>query len=299
MNYGIVYDNHGTGVVAPLPTSTELQEFYSKKYYQKPVGQYSEAYSSEEISFFNFFNELIYVIAKEYSPRIPSTFADIGCGEGYASAYFHAKDLEVFAADFSDYGIRLHNPETLNQISFKQCDIVSDDSIYQGKKDLILVKNVLEHVIDAEKLVANLKKMMHSNSLLAIQVPNDTSNPILDTYRSVHNIEFVNSKPFSPPEHLRYFSHASLESFLNSMGLKKVVQLGDFPIEMLLLNSHTDYYSTPVFGKHAHSIRVSMCNILKEVDALKVIDLCKSLGNLSMGRDIIGIYKLRDLQYLT
>ena len=225
MNYGIVYDNHGTGVVNPLPTSAELQEFYSKKYYQKSLGQYSETYSSEEISYFNFFNQLIYVIAKEHLPLTPSTFADIGCGEGYASAYFHAKGLEVFAADFSDYGMKLHNPKTLNQISFKQCDIVSDDSIYQDKKDLILVKNVLEHVIDAEKLVINLKKIMHSNSLLVVQVPNDTSNPILDSYRSVHRIDFVNSKPFSPPEHLRYFSHASLESFLNSMGLKKVAQL--------------------------------------------------------------------------
>ena len=192
--------------------------------------------------------------------------------------------------------MRLHNPKTLNQISFKQCDIVSDDSIYLDKKDLILVKNVLEHVIDAENLVNNLKKIMHSNSLLVIQVPNDTSNPILDTYRSVHRIEFVNSKPFSPPHHLRYFSHASLESFLNFMGLKKVVQLGDFPIEMLLLDAHTDYYSTPVFGKHAHSIRVSMCNMLKDLDKQKVISLCESLGNLSIGRNIIGIYKYRDLQ---
>ena len=295
MTYGIVYDNHGTGIVDPLPTSTELQEFYSKKYYQNSVGQYSQTYSPEEINFFNFFNELIWVIARDNSPRIPSTFADIGCGEGYASAYFQAKGLEVFAADFSDYGMRLHNPDTLNQISFKQCDIVSDDSIYQGTKDLILLKNVLEHVIDAEQLVDNLKKIMHKNSLLVVQVPNDTSNPILDSYRSVHNIRFEDSKPFCPPWHLRYFSHASLESFLNSMGLEKVMQLGDFPIEMFLLDAHTDYYATPIVGKRAHSIRVSMSNIAKDLDTQKVIDLCKSLGNLSVGRDIIGIYKYRDL----
>ena len=126
MNYKIIYDNHGTGVVTSLPSTRELQDFYAEKYYQNSEGQYSDTYSPEEVSYFNLFNELIYFIAKLHSPRVPSTFVDIGCGEGYANAYFNALGLEVFAADFSDHGMRAHNPNTLNKISFKQCDIVSD-----------------------------------------------------------------------------------------------------------------------------------------------------------------------------
>lgn len=292
MNYEIIYDRHGTGVVKPLPSTEELQNYYAKKYYQTPAGQYSGTYSAREISYFNFFNELIDFIASEHVSGKVSTFADIGCGEGYASAYFHSKGLGVFAADFSDYGMRSHNPDTLSQINFKQCDIVSDESIYQDKKDLILVKNVLEHVIDADKFMTNLKKMMHCDSLLVIQVPNDTSNPILEFYRKENNIRFELSKPFCPPEHLRYFSHNSLESFTKSMGLTKVMQLGDFPIEMFLLNSQTDYYCSPDFGKQAHSIRVNVCNIIRDMEAAKVVTLCEALGSMSLGRDIIGIYKL-------
>jgi len=292
MNYRITYDRHGTGVVEPLPSTEELQNYYAKKYYQTPTGQYAGNYSAREIGYFSFFNKLIDFIASQYIPGKVSTFADIGCGEGYASAYFHSKGIEVFAADFSDYGMRSRNPDTLSQISYKQCDIVSDESIYEVKKDLILVKNVLEHVIDADKFIKNLKKMMHRDSLLVIQVPNDTSNPILEFYRKENNIRFESSKPFCPPEHLRYFSHKSLESFAKSMGLTKVMQLGDFPIEMFLLNSQTDYYSSSDFGKQAHSIRVNMCHVIRDMDVAKVVTLCEALGSMSLGRDIIGIYKL-------
>ena len=113
-------------MVTSLPSTRELQDFYAEVLHQNSEGQYSDTYSPEEVSYFNLFNELIYFIAKLHSPRVPSTFADIGCGEGYANAYFNALRLEVFAADFSDHGMRAHNPNTLNKISFKQCDIVSD-----------------------------------------------------------------------------------------------------------------------------------------------------------------------------
>ena len=210
MNYSFTYDKYGTRVVNPFPTSEELREYYTEKYYQCNSGQYSASYTSKELQYFNFFNELICYASQVYCPCKITSFADIGCGEGYASAFFCSQGIEVFASDFSDFGMRLHNPDCLNEITFKQCDIVADDSMYCRKYDLILVKNVLEHVVDLERLVLNLKRSMHADSLLVVQVPNDTQNPFLDFYRNERNMRFVDSKMFCPPEHLRYFSHKSL-----------------------------------------------------------------------------------------
>ena len=74
MNYEITYDEHGTGVVNPLPSTEELQKYYSEKYYQMPRGQYSGSYTSSEISYFHFFNELIYFIAKSHASKNITTF---------------------------------------------------------------------------------------------------------------------------------------------------------------------------------------------------------------------------------
>jgi SAM-dependent methyltransferase len=217
--------------------------------------------------------------------------ADIGCGEGYTAKYFHERGAEVFAADFSRHGIETHNPDILNHISFAQCDIVNDNYFFGECFDLLILRNVLEHVSDPLLLLNKVKRMMHENSMLIIQVPNDVNNPLLERYMKRENLRFEECKFYSPPEHLRYFSFHSLRDLMNSVGFRQQKAMGDFPIELFLLNQNTNYYSNS-FGKTAHSLRCEFSSVLRDQNIADVVNLCEALGKLCMGRDIIGFYKL-------
>ena len=48
----IVKNSYGFFEINPKPTREELTDYYSKKYYQDPKGQYQNTYSDDEKKFF-------------------------------------------------------------------------------------------------------------------------------------------------------------------------------------------------------------------------------------------------------
>lgn len=274
-----------------MPSDSFLKEFYSEKYYQNNHGNYAPSYSKSELSYFNFHDYLIDLALKKFAKNYPNTFADIGCGQGFSSRYFYEKGMKVSATDFSKDGLECCNPDIFKNIVFSQKDIINEDFFINQEFDLILLKHVLEHVKSPSTLIEKIKKKMNKNSILAVIVPNDCNNPIVDRYLSSNSLSFNEIKSFCPPEHLRYFSFNSLRKFMTSLGLKEICNLGDFPIELFLLNKETDYYSKS-FGSTAHQIRCKLCEILMQLESNKVFKLAESLGNVGLSRQIISLYKL-------
>ena len=62
------------------------------------------------------------------------------------------------------------------KINFRTGDIVNDLIFPDKVFDVIILKNVLEHVIDPVLILNRIKEMMHESSILAIRVPNDVDN---------------------------------------------------------------------------------------------------------------------------
>ena len=291
MEFNYQFDSFGTRQVIPLPSDDELKKFYAENYFQENKGSYQKEYSADEVSYFHFYHQVFYEVYKENINKPPNTLLDVGCGEGFTANWFYKKGVNVSAVDFSDFAIKQFHPELIDKINFIKCDLINDNFLPNEQFDIIILKNVLEHVKDIDKLILSLKSKMHSNSLLVILIPNDTSNPFLDSYLEINNFDFKDIKTYAPPEHLRYFSFDSLNKFMLSKGYKEVCQIGDFPIEMFLLDKSTDYYQNS-FGKTAHSIRCSVTNILAELDHKKVIRLLTSFADLNLGRSIIGFYRI-------
>jgi len=291
LEYSFRYDNYGSRVVTPKPSNDFLSEFYSEKYYQNDHGNYSKSYSDTELSFLNFQDYLIDLAVQKFAIEYPKTLADIGCGQGFSSKYFYEKGLQISAIDFSKNGIEQCNPGLINNIEFIQNDIVNNDFFVNRNFDLLILKNVLEHVKSPKSLISKIKKKMTKNSILEIIVPNDSKNPIIDSYLSSNNISFDQIKTFCPPEHLTYYSFDSLKKFMNDQGFNEICNLGDFPIEMFLLSTQTDYYKKN-FGSTAHEIRCKVFKIMMTIEQEKVLQLSESLGNMGLTRQIISLYKI-------
>ena len=74
-----------------------------------------------------------------------------------------------------------------------------------------------------------------------------------------------------------------------SVGLKVLDGIGDFPIELFLFPSENNYVNNPELGPSAHAARISLDLFLAEKSIDSYLDLCKSFYDVEIGRNICVI----------
>jgi SAM-dependent methyltransferase len=130
---------------------------------------------------------------------------DFGCGNG--GFLYLCNDIQ-----HEKYGVELNNDMVryLNDTKIKTYKNVSD--VPKENFDIITMFHVLEHLCDPIKTLNELKKKMHKDSLLIIEVPH--ANDILISY--YNNNEFKKNTFWS--EHLILHTQKSLENLLMNVG---------------------------------------------------------------------------------
>ena len=164
MNSLVEKNKYGFYEVINKPSEKELNEYYSKKYYQNNAGSYEKQYTKEEIEYFNNkIEEKYFVINKLLKLLSNSTFSilDIGCGEGWTLNYFNEKKWDITGIDFSDSGCKNHNPHLLENLIIG--DIYENISklINSKKYDVVWLDNVLEHVFNPKDLLEKCRKLIN------------------------------------------------------------------------------------------------------------------------------------------
>ncbi len=291
MSKPIVLNKYNFYELAKKPTSVELEDYYSKKYYQENKGSYEVNYTKEELLYFNnkieekywIINKLIDTSEKKRS------FLDIGCGEGFTLQYFKNKQWDITGIDYSDFGCKKFNPDCVSSL------LIGD--IYQKmipliescfKYDVVWLDNVLEHVLNPLHLLNECKKLLNENGVLVIEVPNDFS--ILQQY--LMNNKYINSEFWVViPDHISYFSKDGLTSIANEAGLKNEFTISDYPIDFNLVNPDTNYNIDKTKGKNAHRSRIEIDNLMHSISIEKTVNYYKALADLGLGRQIIAFLK--------
>lgn len=282
INNKLIKDRLGYYQLSKKPTWLELKEYYTKKYYQDPSGQYKKKYSDEELTFFNNKANLCIHTLKKYDIDVYGLF-EIGCGEGFFANVFFEKKIKLFLNDLSPEGIKRFNPHLFPYL--KTIDIydhIENMKSQNNKFNLISMDNVLEHVLEPKLILSKLKEIMDINTILRITVPNDFS--------AFQNMLIKSGKATNtwvcPPDHITYFNSQNIITFCKSEGFNVLsVQCG-FPIEIFLLNSHSHYYNNKSVGKDAHLTRVVCTNYLINQDIDSFIALSESAAKLQYGRDV-------------
>lgn len=284
MQYSLVENPHGFLSADPLPTQEKLEEHYRNIYFQSQNGSYQKDYDENELIYFENESRVAEYISKGFSSKDLHKLLDVGAGEGFFSRYFLANHWDVTCCDFSQHGIKSQNPELLKQhIQGDIIEILKQEVKHKNKYNLINLKNVLEHVLDPSGLLSSLRKLMTQDSLLRIVVPNDYSafqNMLID-------MDLTHNTWFCPPEHLHYFNFTSLASFIEAEGFSVYMTLADFPIELYLLNEHSNYSKEPKHGKAAHLARIAADRFLFEQGIEKYINYFKSSAKMGLGRQVI------------
>lgn len=282
--------------IAAKPTSQELQQYYADKYYQEAKGSYELAYTSDELLFFKAKLEQRSAILQSHLPQLngdkPRELLDVGCGEGYALAFFREQGWSVKGIDFSSAGVQSKNPGCTDVLVTGDVFALLQAEITANKTyEAVWLQNVLEHVLDPLTLLKSLRKLIAPGGLAVVTVPNDCSiiQGAALAYQHIDSAFWV-----APPDHLTYFDHVSLTSAANETGWECVEMLGDFPVDWFLFHPGSNYVRDKSLGKAAHNARVQIENLIHEQPIEDVLRFWSATAKLGIGRGITAFLRSKE-----
>lgn len=272
-----------------MPSEEEQDAYFSNIYFQERKGNYEDCYSEEERKLFRYkFVQKEVLIKKYLKTEAPIRFLDVGCGEGFALAYFKEKGYEVTGIDLSIYGVNHHNPDLLPCVIQGRSEKILQRFIEEKKTfDVINLDQILDMVLDPEWLLELIKQVLSDSGVLLIKVANNYSyiqTKLLDEGR-------LDKEYWLDEEgHPSYFNKQGLVNLCDALGFECVDLLGESFIDMNLLNEHTNYYQNPTVGKSCYNARVEIENHLYQESMEDTMEISRRLGRLGLGREIIGVF---------
>ncbi len=284
---GLTKNALGYWEVENKPTEAELRDYYASKYYQEAQGSYELEYSSSELAYFEAKLRQRWS-AVEYLFSDPGRILDVGCGEGYALAFFDRMGWAVRGLDYSRAGIVSKNPEVADKlVEGDVFQLLTAEHSSGERYELIWLQNVLEHVLDPVALMTSLRQLMKPGGALVVTVPNDFSQLQLRALDREHI-----DRPFwvALPDHMSYFSRDSLKNIGEATGWNCVDVLGDFPVDWFLYHPGSNYIQNPNAGKAAHNARIEIENLISQYPQKDVTKFYSALATIGMGRDLTAIY---------
>ena len=268
----------GYHFVSNPPTPEELNEYYSKKYFkinprysQKTKNFEEEYHKNQSLIRLNFIKKYL----KVKKPKI----LDLGAGTGRFIYHVSKYCKKVVGVDFSNNQLRYKLKKNSHFYAEEPFQFLKKDNL---DYEIITLNNIIEHASKPNIIFSELTKKIKKNTLLLVCLPNDFSN---------HQKFFTNKKMvlkkywLNFPDHLNYFDSNSFCKYANSLGLKVIDAIADFPVELLLFEKNFNYVDQDI-GKSAHRLRCNFVNYLCKKNSMNdVVNFFKSVYNIGMGRN--------------
>lgn len=279
---------HNVIMVDPLPSKEELKSYYENQYYQTADGKnttYDDVYTEEEIKHKYLEAEIaIEALKVKFEPKTTNlSLVEFGCGEGFFLEQAAQCGWQVRGVDFSKYGIEKWHPQLLDQCEVGDSYVFIENYRKNNEKfDICVLRNVLEHVLDPNFLLAELKKILKPGGILLITVPNDFS----DLQKLATSLGHIDQEFwFSPPDHLYYFNTKNIIPFMDDQALKVVDMYSSFPVDFFLFHPGSNYIKDKTNGKAAHFARIYLDLLISAAGISQMLELYRALAKCGIGRD--------------
>ncbi|MBF9237418.1 class I SAM-dependent methyltransferase [Hymenobacter sp. BT683] len=291
-------NEYGFYEIKEKPTPEALREYYEQRYYQEELTTYTAAYSPEELEHFDGMLRLRHWVLENLpataatppaaaSSAAPRKFLDIGCGEGWALAYFKRQGWDVLGLDFSSFALTHFHADLLAHLRTGDLFESLHRLVAEGQQfDVLWLDNVLEHVVEPAELLRLCRRLVAPGGALLVDVPNDFST-LQQHVLSTGEID----RPFWVvlPDHLSYFNQTGLRNLAEATGWQVARLLADHPIDLNLLTPHSNYVMNRAVGKAAHRARIAQDSFLLRTAPLPAVaTYYEALAGVGLGRSIVA-----------
>ncbi len=160
------------------------------------------------------FNSQTHELAPGFSIRPGELILDMGCGSGMFSPFCVENGARVILADIDAEKIKLAeaSARSVNPASVETLVTNADPlPLPDAYADKVLLLEVLEHVEDPAKFLAELVRVAKPGAEFLISVPGTMSETVQKT--------LAPESYFLPPNHIRIFQPGSLAALAESQGL--------------------------------------------------------------------------------
>ncbi len=274
--------------LAVKPSPEELSDYYARTYYQNESGSFRKSYSDLEMEVISLRIELraaqVQALSSRGAPPPPGSMLDVGCGEGFVIKHFHSLGWQVAGIDFSRFGVTQMNPECAPFVQEGDVFKILEARIEAGARyDLVWLGNVLEHVLDPVGLLHKLRRLVSSDGMLIVTVPNDGS-----AYQEeLFNCGDIPSRFWiAVPDHISYFTANSLKKIAKATGWQCLALQGDFPIDLYLANEASNYVTERSRGPCAHKARLRLEHLIGMAGLDAANRFYSSLADVGLGRNL-------------
>jgi len=142
--------------------------------------------------------------------HIPGRILDIGCGTGVVSGMLKESGWEVYGLDISKEGIKKYCGRGF-------CGLVTDAEkdfpFRAGVFDAVWVSEVIEHLVDYRRLVAEIRRVLKDSGKIYVTTPNS----VFFGYRLLYLLGKCPTE-LQHPYHVRFFSPRYLAEALTGNG---------------------------------------------------------------------------------
>jgi ubiquinone/menaquinone biosynthesis C-methylase UbiE len=218
----------------PQPTEQEYARFYREAYFRDPadagpVGDLFAAYPAPPVDYEHDTMPLRLRFDAERLRRLRRllphgrTLCDVGAGMGDFLVLAAREGWDVYGIEVSAYGCRRAREKY--GLVLEQTEVASYDP--RGRTfDVVHLSHVFEHFTDPVAALGHLRRLMHAQSLLAIEVPNQFES-LVDWTRKVKDGPMKRS--LYSIHHPYFYGRGQLVRLLSQYGFRVVEACTHFP----------------------------------------------------------------------
>jgi len=156
------------------------------------------------------------------------TLLDSGCGKGanLEDIILKYPDARIIGVDNFKLDIDYAKKRFLNKVDFLYCDCL-DMKIKSKSVDIVLSNQVIEHILDYEKYLSEIKRILKRNGLLILSTPNfhNPKNTLLKLFSQKPIMRWENNKNLPPDEyrgHIKEFYEDELITLVQKHSFKLI-----------------------------------------------------------------------------
>ncbi len=229
----------GLRFVNPRPTQDALFSLYSGKFFEDPLywsgaldtGSYFDNIEGRRVYYSKVASDFHSMAGKYVRPL--GRLLDVGCAGGLLMKELGTLGWQTYGVDVSVSATCFARDRLgLNVVTGSLFDARFPDGMF----DVVVVKDVLEHVSSPRALLREVNRILAENGIVLVHVPTEYSTPsqrILDLRcwvlaRALSRTPFRRTE-FAPP-HLYYFTHSTMKKYAREANFKTVEAYSTSPM---------------------------------------------------------------------